>query len=285
MKLKNLLSILLCVLVVLPITFAATEEEVDAGLTPEDNFYFIDQLGETLILTFTFNEQNKLNKHIEFAKERESELKKVTNENAIVKIEKNFKKNIEKAKSFARSEDESKTVEEISSKHEQVLNEVLAKVPESAKKGIENAIKQSEAEIEEKMNSKGKSSLEIELFDDEKKLVYEIPEKYEKYSTEFEDNIFRIEINRGVDDISFDYVDYYVIEDDKIYKFDKDLESFDYKIKIDGDKLDNLQEKYESGENITFDEISDIADIPLSLKAKGIYRTAKDEIISKVIIE
>lgn len=47
------------------------------GLLPGDFFYFLDKLGETINLAFTFNKEKKARKHIEYAEERIAEMKEV----------------------------------------------------------------------------------------------------------------------------------------------------------------------------------------------------------------
>lgn len=50
---------------------------VDPGLAPGDFFYFLDRWGEELNTFFTFNKEKKAQLHLEYAKERVAEMKKV----------------------------------------------------------------------------------------------------------------------------------------------------------------------------------------------------------------
>ncbi|MBI5078226.1 MAG: hypothetical protein HZB11_02590 [Candidatus Yonathbacteria bacterium] len=60
-----------------PTTTVPTIEAIKPGLLPGDFFYFLDQWGESLSLALTFNKENKARKHIEYAKERVSEISEV----------------------------------------------------------------------------------------------------------------------------------------------------------------------------------------------------------------
>lgn len=55
----------------------ATPATIAPGLVPGDFFYFFDNWGENLRLTFTFNKESKAKLHLQYAKERVAEMKDV----------------------------------------------------------------------------------------------------------------------------------------------------------------------------------------------------------------
>lgn len=56
---------------------AAPTAAIEPGLVPGDFFYFLDNWGENLRLTFTFNKESKAKLHLQYAKERVAEMKDV----------------------------------------------------------------------------------------------------------------------------------------------------------------------------------------------------------------
>lgn len=74
--------IFLCALLFLTLSVLAEEvngeELVDAGITPDSLFYFLDTLSENIELAFTFNKELAFEKKLEFAEERLAEARKLS---------------------------------------------------------------------------------------------------------------------------------------------------------------------------------------------------------------
>ncbi len=159
------------VMVVLCSMFVYAEDTVDAGTTPDSMFYGLDTFGEGFHLGVTFNSLKQAQLELKYADERMAEMEKM--------IEKNKTKYIEKLEQkrerllLRAGEDINKSIAlgknvtelalhltEMHAKHIAVLQRVLLKVPESARKGIENALSKSnqskavESVIKEKPENK-----------------------------------------------------------------------------------------------------------------------------------
>lgn len=262
---KNIITILAIMLLLIGNVFAVETTEVEAGLTPDSPFYFIDRFGEGLSIAFTFNNEDKAVKHLEFAKERLSEMQEVEQIDEIEDLQDNFNKNLEKSMKTSSSEI-AKQIENTISKNEEVLNELKDKLPEEAQKGIDNAIKNS-------------VKLNKPYTEEEKKnfIIQNQNMMMEKFLEEFEGKTFEIIFNASNyvvgDSTDWDFgsakgYKYYKIENKKI-KSISSIENPDYTIKInDEQKALDLYNRYEKGDVITYDEVKDVFDVPLRLQGR-----------------
>ncbi len=133
---------------------AQTSDLPSPGLTPDSPFYFLDTLGEKIGMFFTFGTEKKAEKALKYADEKIAEVKVMAEKNKAKALEKANQKyqeflnlaNKKAQEAKEKGEDIERRVTLISEKtlkHQEVLREVFEKVPEEAKKGIENAIKMS----------------------------------------------------------------------------------------------------------------------------------------------
>src|SRR3989344_8613183 len=149
MKTKLTVSLLTISLLAPLLTFAASP----AGLTPKSPFYFLDTLFERINLALTYNPEKKATKALLFAEERLAEVTTGTNEDKPEVIETlmaNYQKNVALAAEKSKEVTDEKKAEELfnkiaddTTKHQEILTEVLAKVPEVAKEAIEKALEAS----------------------------------------------------------------------------------------------------------------------------------------------
>ncbi len=151
------LSLVALMFVLPPPVSAATE--TSAGIKPGQFLYFFDTTFEKVGLFFTFGSENKAKKALEYADERLAEAEESANENnpkAVEKAMAGYKEEIslatEKSKGLKdqnKAEELLNIVSENTSKHQEVLANVLEKVPEEAKQAIRNAIEISKRGQEE----------------------------------------------------------------------------------------------------------------------------------------
>ena len=149
MKKLTILSILFISLVfVAPMQASAA---TNAGVKPGSFFYFFDTTFEKINLFFTFSPEKKARKALEYADERLAEAEAVVgNTEAVKTAVTNYENNIafaaEKSKSVTEKE-KSETlltlIADNTSKHQEVLTNVLDKVPDEAKEAILKAIEVS----------------------------------------------------------------------------------------------------------------------------------------------
>ena len=141
---------------------AAFAQEIDLPspvLTPDSNFYFLKSWKESIQTFFTFGAENKAKQFLHLAEARLAEYRKMVEkgkmeiaEKTIQKYEKQLNRALEKTEE-AKEKGKNVTAlkEEISEKilrHQEVLLEVLEKVPVEARKGIKNAIENSQKGVE-----------------------------------------------------------------------------------------------------------------------------------------
>jgi len=110
MKSKSVFGIfLISVVLYLGASFALAEvadksesvEIEDAGITPDNLFYFADSFGESFRLAITFNKEKEIKLRLKYAEEKLSEANEMAKKGKIEKIEKSQRKhleNLEKAK-------------------------------------------------------------------------------------------------------------------------------------------------------------------------------------------
>ena len=130
-----------------------------AGVKPTNLFYFLDIASEKISLLFTFNPENKAKKALEYADERLAEVEAIAAENkpkAVAAAMTNYQANISLAiteskeiKDKEKAQDLLSTITDNTSKHQEILAEVYNKIPDEAKKAIEEAIKVSAKNHEE----------------------------------------------------------------------------------------------------------------------------------------
>lgn len=134
---------------------AQTNKQPQAGLVPGNLFYILDVMSEGVGNFFTFSDVSKAERYLNQATERLAEARELAAngklDRAVAttnKYEKKLAMAIEKAeKAKADGNDTDAVLQKIAdatSKHGTVLAEVLAKVPEQAKKAIQNAMMKSQ---------------------------------------------------------------------------------------------------------------------------------------------
>ncbi|MFZ2303899.1 MAG: DUF5667 domain-containing protein [Minisyncoccia bacterium] len=130
----------------------------DPGLLPGDFFYFFDKWSESLSLALTFNNEKKARKHLEYAKERISEMSKVL-ENPTAKLEDvagardDFDKRITKAVSILKTEkDKGVDVSSLAREIDDELDDIKDDLEEMLK-DHEYKFSNAEAEIRAKLDS------------------------------------------------------------------------------------------------------------------------------------
>ncbi len=180
-------------LVVLAFLFAgckvmAEEKLPDSGTLPDNMFYFLKSWKESIQIFFTFGAENKAKQFLHLAEVRLAEYQKMIEkgkteiaQKTLDKYEKQLNRALEKTgEAKGQGKDVEKLKEEVSEKilkHQEVLIEVLNKVPEEARKGIENAIEVSQKRFENA----------IQAVTGEKK--EELQRKVEEVRTEIEEKI------------------------------------------------------------------------------------------------
>ena len=133
----------------------AQETELpDPGLTPDSPFYFLERISEGIGNFFTFGDLKKAERYAKLAAERVAEAKAVVDKGrpevakvALERYEDQLAKALTRAeRAKAKGKDIERVTEivaEATSKHLTVLEGVLEKVPEVAKKAITRALEKS----------------------------------------------------------------------------------------------------------------------------------------------
>ena len=121
---------------------------VDTGITPDSPFYFVDNFWKSVRLTFTFNKIRKIERRMEFARERLAEAEQMSKENKVEAMERALER-YEKQIQHAEEKIEKRTeladkVAEMTAKHLKILERVIDKAPENARAGLERALEASE---------------------------------------------------------------------------------------------------------------------------------------------
>lgn len=121
-----------------------------AGITPDSPFYFLDQWGEGIGMTFAFSNQAKVNKALKYSEEKLAEMKEMTENNKQTeKASENYQHYLELAQRKSdqvqqrKKEKVTERVASSTSKHLSVLEDVLSKVPEQAQAAITKAKNES----------------------------------------------------------------------------------------------------------------------------------------------
>lgn len=163
---------------------ASASVATSAGVKPGSFWYSFDIAFEKINLFFIFNSENKARKSLEYADERLAEVEAVTendNTDAVKTAITNYESNIafaaEKSKDVAEPEKAEAlfvSIADNTSKHQEILAGVLAKVPDEAKEAITKAIEMSRKGQKEAMTKIAELKGEIDQL---KKEVAELKEK------------------------------------------------------------------------------------------------------------
>jgi len=144
----------------------------NAGVKPGSFFYFFDTTFEKLGLFFTFNPEKKAKKALDYAGERLAEIEVIAggkNPNVIKTVIANYESNValatEKSKEIkdkGQAESLFTSIADNTSKYQEILAEVLAKVPDEAKETITKAIEASRKGQEEATKQIAELKSEVE---------------------------------------------------------------------------------------------------------------------------
>lgn len=176
------LALVSAVVLISPVSALAA---TNAGVKPGNFWYSFDIAFEKINLFFTFNSESKAKKALEYANERLAEAEAVTEDAEAVKTAiTNYESNIafaaEKSKDVGDKEKAEALLTSIAdntSKHQEILADVLAKVPDEAKEAIIKAIEVSRKGQEEAMQKIAELKGEVEKL---KKEVAELKAKDEE---------------------------------------------------------------------------------------------------------
>lgn len=130
---------------------ASASAATSPGIKPGSIFYFFDITFEKIGLLFTFSPEKKAEKALKYADERLAEAGAVTdNAEAVKTAITNYESNIAFAEEESKDVGDKEKAEALltsiadnTSKHQEVLTDVLAKVPDEAKEAITRAIEAS----------------------------------------------------------------------------------------------------------------------------------------------
>lgn len=161
------MPILLAIIIFLPIFASAA---TSPGIKPGSFFYFFDTAFEKVGMFFAFGPEKKAEKALKYADERLAEAEAVTdNADAVKTAVENYENSIafaeEKSKAVGDKEKAEALLTSIAdntSKHQEVLTDVLAKVPEEAKEAIAKAIEAGRRGQEEALRKIAELQGEVE---------------------------------------------------------------------------------------------------------------------------
>jgi len=186
MKIQSGKAIIISALIISIMMPFSVSAAPSAGIKPSSIFYFLDIATERVGLFFTFGSEKKARKALEYADERLAEAEAVAgdkNTDAVKTAITNYEGNIafaaEKAKDIGEKEKAKAlltTISDSTSRHQEVLADVLAKVPDEAKEAITKAIEASKKGHEEAMQKIAELKGEVEQL---KKEVVELKAKSE----------------------------------------------------------------------------------------------------------
>ena len=169
---KAFLIALALISAVVLISPASASAATNAGVKPGSFWYGFDLAFEKINLFFTFNSEGKARKALEYADERLAEAEAVAENNntdavktAITNYESNIAFAAEKSKDVSEKEKAEALLTSIAdstSKHQEILADVLAKVPDEAKEAIAKAIEASRKGQEEAMRQVAELRGEVE---------------------------------------------------------------------------------------------------------------------------
>lgn len=138
-------------------------------ITPDSPFHFLQTWKESIQIFFTFGTENKAKQYFHLAEVRWAEYQQMLEKGKTEIAQKTLDKYgeqlnnaLDKVKELQEKgkdvKDLSQKIEEAISKHLEVLQENLQKVPDEAKKGVENAIEKSQKGLEKVLEIKGEDS-------------------------------------------------------------------------------------------------------------------------------
>lgn len=133
--------------------YAQEEELPDPGITPDSPFYFLDSLGKKLGLAFTFGDEAKAQKALEYAEERLAEAQAMALKNRLKEMTQaageyeQFMAMVNERMQAAVQKNASSNVSEkvalAAQKHLAVLDKVSDEVPEQGKEALDRARERS----------------------------------------------------------------------------------------------------------------------------------------------
>lgn len=161
---KRLLSFVMCFLLGVSMVSAAEES---AGVAPDSILHGLDLALEKVRLVFTFSNAKRAELHLKYAAERLAEAKAMVGKRDDL-VEKSIGRytselgetetELETAKARGENiENVALRVDKASKNNVAVLTELLEKVPETAKKGIQNALEKSQKGREKALEAIGKA--------------------------------------------------------------------------------------------------------------------------------
>lgn len=138
-------------------------------ILPGNPFYFLKQIGETIVNWFTFGTVNQAKRALQLAQERLAESQKLSEQNQANLAQQTlqqYQNEIQSANQLAQEAKNSgdnvdSLIENIAQntlKHQAVLMDVLQKAPDAAKPGIENALR---ASVQEHTNALDQLPLQL----------------------------------------------------------------------------------------------------------------------------
>ncbi|MCK4273958.1 MAG: hypothetical protein KAW90_03620, partial [Dehalococcoidales bacterium] len=129
--------------------YAQDEELPDPGLTPDSPFYFLDTWGKNIGMFFTFGNEAKVRKALQYAEERLAETRAMAAKNRVREMERAandydgfmamVNERLEAAVQEGLSDNISERVALATEKHLRVLDRVKDQVPEQAKGALTRA--------------------------------------------------------------------------------------------------------------------------------------------------
>jgi len=169
---KAFLITLALISAVVLVSPASASAATNAGVKPGSFWYGFDLAFEKINLFFTFNSEGKARKSLEYADERLAEAEAVAesdNTDAVKTAITNYESNIAFAAEKSKDVSEKERAEALltliadnTSKHQEILADVLAKVPDGAKEAITKAIEASKKGQEEAMRQVAELKGEVE---------------------------------------------------------------------------------------------------------------------------
>ncbi len=154
MKQKLLRIILISALLITSLFFGSTayaqEEELpDPGLTPDSPFYFLDTWGKNIGMFFTFGNEAKAGRALQYAEERLAEARAMAAKNRVREMERAandydgfmamVNQRLEAAARQGLSDNISERVSLATAKHLRVLDRVKDQLPEQAREALTRA--------------------------------------------------------------------------------------------------------------------------------------------------
>jgi len=150
MKTK-ILPIIILALLFGGVAFAQDSNLPNPGWTPDNPFYFLERVSESVRTFFTFGDIKKAERYTALATERLAEAQAMVEKEKPELVEKTLARyenqlvkaslRVEKAKTKGKNTEEvTRTITEATQKHHTVLEKVLEKVPEEAKPAIRHAM-------------------------------------------------------------------------------------------------------------------------------------------------